>query len=77
MNYNDLYITLNEGQGSFIGNRSVVIHTNDTKRYACANITEFVQPGSDGDNGSTGYKFGPGIWGCGLGAVVGLKFLLV
>lgn len=71
--YDDLYLTLTQGEGSFIGNRSVVIHTNDTKRYACANITEFK---SNDSNGS-GNRFGPGLWGCGLGVAVGLKFLLV
>lgn len=71
--YNDLYITLNQGQGSFIGNRSIVIHTNDTKRYACANITEYTQV----EKQNSGNSYGPGFWGCGLGVVVGLKFLLV
>lgn len=71
--YNDLYITLNQGQGSFIGNRSIVVHTNDTKRYACANITEFTQ----GGNQNSGNRFGTGLWACGLGVAVGLKFLLV
>jgi len=71
--YEDLYLTLTQGQGSFIGNRSVVVHTNDTKRYACANISEETNSNSD----SSGDRFGPGIWGCGLGVAVGLRFLLV
>ncbi|KAF8429719.1 superoxide dismutase [Tirmania nivea] len=71
--YEDLYLTLTEGEGSFIGNRSVVIHTNDTKRYACASIKEFRNSNSD----ASGNRYGPGFWGCSLGAAVGLKFLLV
>ncbi|RPB24456.1 Cu,Zn superoxide dismutase-like protein [Terfezia boudieri ATCC MYA-4762] len=71
--YDDLYFTLTQGEGSFIGNRSVVVHTNDTKRYACANIKDFRSSNSD----SSGNRFGKGIWGCGLGVAVGLKFLLV
>lgn len=71
MTYEDLYLSLTPGQGSFIGNRSVVVHTNDTKRYACANITELATPDSFGN------RLGPGLWGCGLGVAVGLKYLLV
>lgn len=71
--YEDLYLSLTQGQGSFIGNRSIVIHSNDTKRYACANIKEFTNP----DSNSSGNKFGLGLWCCSLGVAVGLKFLLV
>lgn len=67
--YTDQYITFNEGQGSFIGNRSVVIHTNDTKRYACANIVE-----SEIDD-SAGGKIVVGAWGIGLAVAMGLNFL--
>jgi len=69
--YTDYYITLDQGVGAFIGNRSVVIHTNDTKRYACADIE--VQE----DHSSPGSKFQPGYLGCGLGFAAGLKFLLI
>jgi len=36
--YNDLYASTKEGIGAFLGNRSIVIHRNDTTRLACANI---------------------------------------
>jgi len=71
--YTDDYITLEQGVGAYIGNRSVVIHTQDTKRFACANITVVTTSGS----GSDGPTMKPSYWGCGLGAVMGLKFLLV
>jgi len=66
--YDDLYITLTEGQGSFIGNRSIVIHTNDTKRYACVNIVEF-------QDDSAGGRIAVGAWGIGLAVAMGLNFL--
>lgn len=71
--YTDDYITLEKGVGAYIGNRSVVIHTPDTKRFACANITAVTPSGS----GSDSPTMKPSYWGCGLGAVMGLKFLLV
>jgi len=37
--YNDLYLSLQDPSGAFIGNRSVVIHAGDASRVACANIT--------------------------------------
>jgi len=72
-NYYDKYITLLPGVGSFIGNRSVVVHLGNGTRYACANIIEF----SEANDQSPGNKYGPGYWGCGLGVAVGLRFLLV
>ncbi|KAF8471201.1 superoxide dismutase [Kalaharituber pfeilii] len=71
--YIDKYITLEEGPGAFIGNRSIVVHLADGKRYACANVTDLEGP--SGQN--AGPRFTPGYWGCGLGVAVGLKFLLV
>lgn len=71
--YNDHYITLLQGEGSYIGNRSIVVHSSDGKRYACANITELALPGYNNE----GSRFAPGYWGCGLGVAVGLKMMLV
>jgi hypothetical protein len=81
--YTDNYITLEEGVGSYIGNRSVVVHLADKSRYACANIVEYVKQPHGPDSppeevpDNAGYKYGPGYWGCGLGAAVGLRYLLV
>ena len=36
----DLYTSLNPNHGSFIGNRSIVIHSADGTRLACANFEE-------------------------------------
>jgi hypothetical protein len=84
--YVDPYITLTPGVGSFIGNRSIVIHTLDTKRYACANITIYngnitttknETTGPIKFEGNNGNRLASTLWGCGLGVAVGLKMLMV
>ncbi|KAI5808038.1 superoxide dismutase [Peziza echinospora] len=85
--YVDPYITLTQGVGSFIGNRSIVIHTLDTKRYACANITMYsgnvTVPKNETTNGpikfegSDGNRLASTLWGCGVGVAVGLRMLMV
>lgn len=38
--YNDMFSSLTPGNKAFIGDKSVVIHSFDNKRIACANITQ-------------------------------------
>jgi hypothetical protein len=51
-----LYASTKEGIGAFLGNRSIVIHRNDTTRLACANIvldhsdTSFPTPTPSGSS---------------------------
>jgi len=74
--YMDEYITLTEGVGSFIGNRSIVIHLADASRYVCVNITAMHNNGttSDGhppkpeDSDGAASSFAPGFWGVGVAA---------
>lgn len=53
-NYTDKYLSLSDSvnSGSFIGNRSVVIHTSDKTRIACANI-KLVQANSSSSSSSS------------------------
>ncbi|KAG8533390.1 uncharacterized protein KY384_002173 [Bacidia gigantensis] len=36
--YSDLYVATKQGLGSFVGNRSIVVHTSNTTRLTCANF---------------------------------------
>lgn len=45
--YLDLYTSTEEGIGSFFGNRSLVVHSNNATRLNCANFT-LVSGGSGG-----------------------------
>lgn len=37
--YNDAYLSLDPSSPAYIGGRSVVIHSRDDTRLACANLT--------------------------------------
>ena len=45
--YLDLYVSTQSGLGSFLGNRSINIHTSNTTRLTCANFTLTSGSGSN------------------------------
>jgi Cu/Zn superoxide dismutase len=47
--FTDRYLSLKSPSGAFIGNRSIVIHANDSSRIVCANFT--VKGSGDHSNG--------------------------
>ena len=74
--YVDAYITLNLGQGAYIGNRSIVVHTLDTKRYACANITVLVAKDKTPITSNSAGNIKP-VMGWAAAAAMGLTVLFV
>lgn len=66
--YIDPYLSLNPDSKSFFANLSVVVHYNDTKRLACANITQdhVVQP----ENGASKLAVGAAALCAGAAALL-------
>lgn len=51
--YIDEYISLEETDPAFVGNRSVVVHFANNTRLACANITEYSVSSNSSSNSSS------------------------
>lgn len=59
--YVDRYASLVQGLGSFVGNRSIVVHDRDSNRLTCANFVMESQPLNNGTQppSSTGGYYPP------------------